>query len=266
MGKAFFSRRYAIDRAGVAAFYHNRAWRICPLYFLVVAVSCLFQCPIVFERAHWGTLLRMLTFTYSAQGNVNPRRARCGPYRPKCSSTCWRPVIAWIAMRWAAGGERRARALVAVVGCVAAGICLRGILWRVCHASPAFWATYIYKPIWMNLDLFTLGLLMNYWTSPASMKLRGVRTEQRRAALAAVVLVSFNMTLGYLTWRGFTLGQSPRAMQFFVDAGPTCTALVTCLANRDDRTTQPGPQAGGTLAGRAAGLGRTLVARQCRPA
>lgn len=90
MGKAFFTGRYALNRHGAGEFYHNRAWRIGPLYLLVVAISCLLQAPEVFYRENWTVLVRMLTFTYMHNRGSIPM-APCGRFRPKCNSSCSRP-------------------------------------------------------------------------------------------------------------------------------------------------------------------------------
>ena len=98
MGKAFFTGRYALNRHGAGEFYHNRAWRIGPLYLLVVAISCLLQAPEVFYRENWTVLVRMLTFTYSAQSRVNPDGALWS-ISTEVQFFLLAPAMAWLAIK-----------------------------------------------------------------------------------------------------------------------------------------------------------------------
>ncbi|MGD1912086.1 MAG: acyltransferase family protein [Rivularia sp. (in: cyanobacteria)] len=64
MGKAFYTKRYSVDVAGVINFWRNRALRIFPLYYFAVLILSIFVYPAVLKFYNWGYLFRLFTFTY----------------------------------------------------------------------------------------------------------------------------------------------------------------------------------------------------------
>jgi peptidoglycan/LPS O-acetylase OafA/YrhL len=66
MGKAFYSGRYPITTQGVIHFWKNRALRIFPLYYFSILILSIFVYPDILRLENWGSLVRVLTFTYPA--------------------------------------------------------------------------------------------------------------------------------------------------------------------------------------------------------
>ncbi len=65
MGKAFYTKRYNVDVAGVLNFWRNRLLRICPLYYFAVLILALFVYTDILKIENWGYLFRIITFTYN---------------------------------------------------------------------------------------------------------------------------------------------------------------------------------------------------------
>ena len=80
----------------------------------------------------------------------------------------------------------------------------------------------------MNLDLFAVGILANCWTGPRE-PLPMTRLHRRIGPVLVLGgFVAFHIVIGYVSWRGFTLGRSATCRDLFIAFSPTATALFTC--------------------------------------
>jgi peptidoglycan/LPS O-acetylase OafA/YrhL len=64
MGKAFFTKRYSFDLAGIKKFYIARARRILPLYYFAAITLALFYQSDFINYRNWKAILKVVTFTY----------------------------------------------------------------------------------------------------------------------------------------------------------------------------------------------------------
>jgi peptidoglycan/LPS O-acetylase OafA/YrhL len=164
MGKGFFTGRYAYTGSGIKRFWWNRLLRIGPLYGFAVVMLAIFVYPTILQVDHWGTLLRVLTFTY--QSHVTPddvvfdgalwslsTEVQFYVIVPLIYGVC-RPLVA--SWRWT---------VAAIVGVMLAVFGLKCLIWVGLHSllttQMSYALKYWYSPLPTNLDVFLIGFLLN---------------------------------------------------------------------------------------------------------
>jgi peptidoglycan/LPS O-acetylase OafA/YrhL len=149
MGKGFYSKKYALGRAGLKTFYLSRLIRIAPPYLFLCLIVGLFVNPAFFASSPLS-LLRVLTFTY----NGNPGAVGIGAtwYVSTIAQLYLLAPLVFFLVR----SLTKNKAMVAIVVVAALGIAARFALWRL----RAPWYEAIYTPSLTNLDLFVCGMLL----------------------------------------------------------------------------------------------------------
>jgi peptidoglycan/LPS O-acetylase OafA/YrhL len=163
MGKAFYAERYTVDRSGVLNFFRNRILRIFPLYYFSTLILALFFNPEVLKIENWGYLFRTLTFTYnySIPGGVNAvvwslamevQFYICVPF-----------IYTYLKSRLV----NRRQVISAFICISLVAFLLRLAVWIIffkqLHESEMSLVKYWYATLFMNLDIFLYGFLVNPW-------------------------------------------------------------------------------------------------------
>ncbi|MGB6169342.1 MAG: acyltransferase [Geitlerinemataceae cyanobacterium] len=165
MGKAFCSRRYAIDRSGILNFWRNRALRVFPLYYFSVIVTGFWIYPDLFKVANWGYLLRILTFTYNQTLPI----AFNGALWTLSTEVQFYLLVPFIFIYCHNRLCLKTQVKNLALGIIVGSFVLRWICWGILQfkfqppEDAIAFVQYIYVPLWMNLDVFLCGFLLNFW-------------------------------------------------------------------------------------------------------
>ena len=161
MGKAFFTERYTVDKAGVLNFWRNRALRIFPLYYFAVLVLTLFVYPPLLNIENWGYLLRICTFTYNHISSI----AFDQPLWSLSTEVQFYIAVPFLYswLRFYLLSKRQV--ILTYFFIILVGFLLRGLVWISLHIQVhndyAYAVQYWYQPLITNLDLFLCGFLVN---------------------------------------------------------------------------------------------------------
>jgi peptidoglycan/LPS O-acetylase OafA/YrhL len=119
------------------------------------------------------------------------------------------------------------KTVIGLIGVLAiAGLALRLFVWRYCpnyDGSMTFWRQAIHKPLWMNLDLFFGGMLLNFIPAPP---LARVHAKHVRAYFAGMAFLW--VVVAWITHYGLVLPittQTSRDLWMF--GMPTITLFAT---------------------------------------
>lgn len=168
MGKGFFTNRYSLTLKGAGRFYWARFLRIYPmLAFFVLLVLTLDGSKAPSGAPTSLVVLRMfLTEWHVDWVNWFPKFGHLWSVFTEIRFYLLVPLFAYLMHRWAAS-PRHARIALGVF--VLAGFAYRCVLW----ASPnpmttdwnvvlLHWNDVLRQPLTSNLDLFLVGMLLNY--------------------------------------------------------------------------------------------------------
>jgi peptidoglycan/LPS O-acetylase OafA/YrhL len=167
MGKAFYSRRYAIDRSGILNFWRNRALRVLPLYYFSAIVTGFWVYPDLLKVANWGYLLRIITFTYNQTLPI----AFNGALWTLSTEVQFYLLVPFIFIYCHDRLRFKTQVKNLALGIIVGSLVLRWIFWGVLQFNlqppedAIAFVRYIYVPVWMNLDVFLCGFLLNFWIS-----------------------------------------------------------------------------------------------------
>lgn len=221
MGKAFFSGRYKADSLGVRHFYLNRALRIMPLYFFTLAAVVLLSRKELLSVENLSQFIRIISFTYNGELPIN--------------------LIGWL---WTISTEihfyllapflfvvlspflkKRNPALLFMGILFGLGIVIRFFEWQVIQKDFWKWATYIFKPLVPNLDLFLGGFILNVFVAENKNNPGGIKTKTP-SALIILLMITLYLTTARITYGNF-LKAWPLSREINVYLLPTFTALLT---------------------------------------
>lgn len=164
MGKAFYTKRYTVNRSGILNFWRNRALRVLPLYYFSVLVTGFVVYPDLFKIENGYYLLRIITFTYDQTLPV----AFNGALWTLSTEVQFYILVPFI-FRYLNDRLRSKKQIFFLAsGLMLGSFSLRLVLWIAIQTyldSPedaiAF-VRYIYVPLWMNIDVFLAGFLLNF--------------------------------------------------------------------------------------------------------
>lgn len=165
MGKAFYTRRYTLDRSGILNFWRNRALRVFPLYYFSLVATSLFVYKDLFKLENWNYIFRIITFTYNQTVPV----AFNGALWTLSTEVQFYILVPFIFIFFLDRVKNRSKALLYALILIGGSLLLRVLLWSSIQANLSAdeatiaFVRYIYVPVWMNLDLFLGGLLLNFW-------------------------------------------------------------------------------------------------------
>jgi peptidoglycan/LPS O-acetylase OafA/YrhL len=228
MGKAFACGRYLTNREGILKFYHNRILRIVPLYIFAQAIVLFLVRPELLGLDNWASLLRILTFTYYS----SPTQA--GP----------------IGALWSLSTEMQFYLLVPFIYSVLFGLLRKtgssalgmlitlslGCFLRIwLFHIKTDWQVHRYTPLFINLDLFVAGLMLNglvghirwLWLN----KLRNTWWLAAAFFLTGALYVGASAftasNFGYWVISGRSSPTGPGDILY--EYGPTLTAIATVM-------------------------------------
>jgi peptidoglycan/LPS O-acetylase OafA/YrhL len=221
-GKGFSAGRYVLTLAGVRRFWWNRFLRICVPYYFAVFVVVVLTAPRLLDVSGWPTLVRMLTFTYYDWL----------PHAP-LSQTWFVSTLVQLMLL----APLVALALTPLLkkprlaGLVAIALMLAGTLVRVApllrHPGTdigVWWPSWMYIPVWANLDLFMVGFLVNAATRPpASRTGWWLRPTPVLTAFAALWFVTT-----WVAFHGLILGIQTSSRVLAI-GGPLAWTAITAL-------------------------------------
>ncbi|NDE90502.1 MAG: acyltransferase [Alphaproteobacteria bacterium] len=161
MGKGFYSQRYSLARVGIQQFYTNRIKKIVPTYFFVLLVIA--ALTHTYEGltlpAFLGEILRHITFTFNGVCGANKGIGHFWTVATEMQFYLLVPLLFAFAGKW----SQRCTALT--IGVLIIFGALNRAYW-IQQASGTggcmtTWDAMVYTPLWMNLDLFFTGFLLN---------------------------------------------------------------------------------------------------------
>lgn len=170
MGKAFYTRRYTIDRSGILNFWRNRALRVFPLYYFSLIITSFWVYPDLLKLENWFSLLRIITFTYDQTLPI----AFNGALWTLSTEVQFYFCVPFIFRYLHKHLRSQIQVLSLAVGLVVGSLALRVLLWFSIQSNfqppedAIAFVRYIYVPLWMNLDVFLCGFLLNFLINPES--------------------------------------------------------------------------------------------------
>jgi peptidoglycan/LPS O-acetylase OafA/YrhL len=188
MGKAFYTQRYWFDRRGVIQFFRNRILRIFPLYYFTVFFLSLFVYSEILKLENWIYLGRLVTFTYNHMLPVAFNGA-LWTLSTEVQFYGLVPFLFWACQRYL---KTRRQVAIAAFLLIALSWMLRYFTYLQIEANLNYpqdaiaFVKLVYVPIWMNLDVFLSGFLLNSWFHAAPDRSREKRKGDRRQFLHAV--------------------------------------------------------------------------------
>jgi peptidoglycan/LPS O-acetylase OafA/YrhL len=234
MGKAFYTRRYAIDRSGILNFWRNRALRVFPLYYFSLIVTGFWVYPELSKLENWGYLLQIITFTYDQTLPI----AFNGALWTLSTEVQFYFFVPFI-FRYLQNRLRdKTQVWHLALGLILGSFVLRWILWSIVQANfqppedAIAFVRYIYVPLWMNLDVFLCGFLLNFCriknkhlssrNSTLGKWLSKSRTNDRfnLKLFSIILLLLLYLATAYLKY------YSPDILGLI---SPTLTLLTTCV-------------------------------------
>jgi peptidoglycan/LPS O-acetylase OafA/YrhL len=161
MGKAFYSGRYTLDRAGIFNFWRNRILRIFPLYYFILLILAVFVYTKILHINNWVYLLRLCTFTYH---QVLPVRFS-GSFWSLSTEVQFYLIVPLIYGALKNRLKTKTQVLLSFVGILLIIFLLRlalTIIFKTQDDSNNY-IRYIYTPLITNIDVFMCGFLVNAW-------------------------------------------------------------------------------------------------------
>lgn len=215
MGKGFISGRYPLTPDGLGLFFRNRALRILPVYFVAIIIMCAWFYPSIFQIRNVWILVEMALFDYRGDLPINPIGALWS-VSTEVQFYLLAPFLS-VGLMWL---FRKGGALFfwCMIGIAAAG--LAGRLALTHHFGLAAYS-FSYTPMIPNLDIFLIGMSLNFLEVPLPIAER----VGRHFGLYAVALTGgFYVALCAATGlfpHGLTLNE-------FVALCPTACILFCC--------------------------------------
>lgn len=239
-GKVFYIERYASDVPGVLKFWKNRLIRIVPLYYFAVLISSVFVYPESLKLENWGSLVRVLTFTYN---QVLPPLDFNITFWAISTEFQFYLILPFIYNFFQNKLKNKRQIILAAISIILLVFCFRFFVWialqEQIREKSFFYYKYTYNPLLTNLDVFLGGFLVNAWIqrrqvskSPPSRLMKTLRLNQLPLKFIAVGLVIFLylFTSHHLyhqeLWRLPGRGGGVRTSLFFFIL-PVITTLVT---------------------------------------
>ncbi|MDB5896935.1 MAG: acyltransferase [Ramlibacter sp.] len=190
MGKGFYSGRYGLNRTDVAAFYRNRLLRIAPLYGLVLLVVVLLTRPEMLTQHYGFELLALLLFTPPAQSPL-PVVEALWSVQTEIAFYALVPLL-FAGIELLPERLRRPGHLAALmIAVLVAGLAYRWSMIRT--YGLAGWNVKTYLPLLGNLDMFLLGMVLN-WLVPSAVR------AARGRSLLGMALALLALFYGAVAW------------------------------------------------------------------
>lgn len=245
MGKVFYTERYTTDVSGVLNFWRNRLLRICPLYYFALLISCIFVYPVILKLENWGSLVRILTFTYN---QVLPPADFNITFWAISSEVQFYLIVPFVYNLFRYRLLNKKQILLAAGAILAFSFFLRLGVWIALkdplQTKSFYYYKYTYNPVLTNLDVFLLGFFVNTWIycqrqagsnllvfSKLRKKLRLDRLPLKTIAIGLmIVLYLFTAHHIYFQelWRLPGRGGGIRTSTFFFVL-PVLTAIITAF-------------------------------------
>jgi peptidoglycan/LPS O-acetylase OafA/YrhL len=218
MGKAFYTGRYSSDGLGTLNFWKNRIIKIWPLYFFNLLVMFIFVSPQILKPEHFGDIFKMLTFTYQGDLSINPNGALWS-ISTEFQYYLIAPVIFLLFFPLLTSVKRIffTWAIILLIEAI-----LRYTIWSSLGQNPSivYWAETIYKPLYINMDFFISGFLVN-----SLLQKKRINMSRFTSRLVAVSLILVLYVLG--AFISFNFFVHPQYKNLFIFALPTITAIIT---------------------------------------
>jgi peptidoglycan/LPS O-acetylase OafA/YrhL len=219
-GKGFAGGRYALTLSGCRRFWWNRFLRIGVPYYFAVFVVVILTAPQLLNRSGWRTLAHMVTFTYYDTATAAPLGQTW-----YVSTLVQLMVLApLLALLLAPFLQRPRRAALVVILVLLAGTLIRVaplLLHPGTHIQD-WWPSWMYVPIWANIDLFVAGYLVNAFTGSGS---EHPEPRVMRPALVMTAFAAVWLLTAWLAYQGLTLGR-PTSWMIFAIGGPLVWTAV----------------------------------------
>jgi peptidoglycan/LPS O-acetylase OafA/YrhL len=165
MGKAFYTKRYLFDRVGIFQFFRNRILRIFPLYYFTVIFLSLFVYSEILKLENWIYLGRLATFTYNHMLPVAFNGA-LWTLSTEVQFYGLVPFLFWACQRYL---KTRRQVAIAAFLLIILSWMLRYFTYLKIEEGLEYpqdaiaFVKFVYVPLWMNLDVFLSGFLLNAW-------------------------------------------------------------------------------------------------------
>jgi peptidoglycan/LPS O-acetylase OafA/YrhL len=167
MGKAFYTERYIADISGVIGFWRNRIFRIIPLYYFAVLILILFVYPNYLKIENWGYILRLLTFTYDFSSTSQPGMNFSPVFWSLSTEMQFYIFVPFIFTYLRYHIYQRKQVYFTAFVIAMCMFLMRCLLWvtlkKEMNEQFSYVIKYWYTPVFINLDLFLSGFLLNIW-------------------------------------------------------------------------------------------------------
>ncbi|MEA5597786.1 acyltransferase [Rivularia sp. UHCC 0363] len=190
MGKAFYTKRYTVDIAGIIRFWRNRILRIFPLYYFAVLILSIFVYPEVLKFSNWGYLLRICTFTYHPY--ISSQAVKFNDVFWSLSTEVqFYLFVPFIYSLMQNILNKRKKVFIIGLVIICANLIWRSLIWITfkteINQQMGYAFKYWYTPLIGNLDLFICGFLVNEHLSDRQSYLQ--RTKSLITKYFAVILL-----------------------------------------------------------------------------
>jgi peptidoglycan/LPS O-acetylase OafA/YrhL len=228
MGKAFSCGRYPVTGVGIWAFYKNRMLRIIPLYLFAQGLVLLLVRPELLALSNWPSLVRLLTFNYYSSPN------QAGPIGALWSLSTemqFYLIVPFLYTILRISLVTLPRALISAAIVLVAGAFFRV---RLFHLGTD-WQVHRYTPLFINLDLFVGGMLLNGVVGRGNKFLREHVNYRTWLSIAFILMAGFYVcasaftasNLAYLPFTGKMGKTGPGDLLY--EYGPSLTAAATLV-------------------------------------
>ncbi|MEO1430081.1 MAG: acyltransferase [Cyanobacteria bacterium J06633_8] len=164
MGKVFYTKRYAVDIAGVIKFWRNRILRIFPLYYFAVLILSIFVYPEILKFSSWGYLLRICTFTYHPYISFEAVKFN-DVFWSLSTEVQFYLLVPFIYSLIQNRLNNQKKVFIVGLLIIITSLIFRSLLWISFHQEitqdMGYAFKYWYTPLITNLDLFLCGFLIN---------------------------------------------------------------------------------------------------------
>jgi peptidoglycan/LPS O-acetylase OafA/YrhL len=197
MGKGFARGRYSLDEPGVLLYLRNRMLRIVPIYYVAIFLLSVWIYPQIFSLKNLWMLIEILTFDYRGELPINPDGALWSVTTEVQFYFLVPAIFALLLLL-----RKKAPKLVYSLP---AWLLISGIVWRlVLLQTGSDTYLYSYSPLIPNLDLFVVGLSLNFLPTPKQF-LSGKRGLG--AAILIGVTCAFYLLASFSSFKGVRIHQ-----------------------------------------------------------
>lgn len=162
MGKGFFSGRYDVSKEGVKRFYRSRIARVVPVYYSALIIVAILVVPQIFSIENLWQIIALGLFSLQMEAPT-PVIGALWSIQTEMAFYVMVPLLFYFLNKTA----RIVPPLLLMAVLASLGFLYRWIILR--ETQNLGWINRAYAPLIANIDLFLIGMLIN-WLVPATSK------------------------------------------------------------------------------------------------